>query len=138
MHYWNSNVHLTWIEHVFVWGSIITWYLFLLAFGNLSPIISGHAYKILEEVVGPAPIFWFVTLLIAIVCNIPYFVRSSFERMLNPMDHHIIQEIKHFKNHLKDKQMWTREKSKARQKSKIGFTARVEDKIRLLTNKLNK
>ncbi|KMZ65115.1 putative Phospholipid-transporting ATPase [Zostera marina] len=142
---WTVNIqiflminHFTWIQHVFVWGSIITWYLFLLAFGNLSPIISGHAYKILEEVVGPAPIFWFVTLLIAIVCNIPYFVRSSFERMLNPMDHHIIQEIKHFKNHLKDKQMWTREKSKARQKSKIGFTARVEDKIRLLTNKLNK
>lgn len=142
---WTVNIqiflmmsHFTWIQHVFVWGSIITWYQFLLAFGNLSPIISGHAYKILEEALGPTPIFWFVTFFIAIVCNIPYFIRISFERMANPMDHHVIQEIKHFKNDLKDQQMWTRERSKARKKSKIGFTARVEEKIRHLTKKLNK
>uniref|UniRef100_A0A2P2INK1 Uncharacterized protein MANES_11G024000 n=1 Tax=Rhizophora mucronata TaxID=61149 RepID=A0A2P2INK1_RHIMU len=34
--------------------------------------------------------------------------------------------------------MWRRERSKARQETKIGFTARVDAKIRLLRGKLNK
>jgi phospholipid-translocating ATPase len=54
------------------------------------------------------------------------------------MDHHIIQEIKHYKKDIEDQHMWIRESSKARQETKIGFTARVEAKIRQLKGKLQK
>ncbi|XP_078180817.1 putative phospholipid-transporting ATPase 4 isoform X2 [Carex rostrata] len=130
--------HFTWIQHLFVWGSIASWYLFLLAYGTASPLISGNAFKILVEALGPAAIYWVSTLLIAVVCNLPYLVHISYQRACNPLDHHVIQEIKYYKKDLEDCDMWKRERTKARQKTKVGFTARVEAKIRHLKGRLHK
>lgn len=130
--------HFTWIQHLFVWGSIVTWYLFLLVYGLTSPLISGSAYQILVEVLAPAPIYWAATLLVTIACNLPYFAHISFQRCFNPMDHHVIQEIKYYKKDIEDQRMWTRERSRARQETKIGFTARVEAKIRHFRGRLQK
>ncbi|CAL9202433.1 unnamed protein product [Musa hybrid cultivar] len=130
--------HFTWIQHLFVWGSIATWYLFLIAYGMCSPVISGNAYRILSEALGPAPMYWAATLLVTLSCNIPYLVYIAFQRALNPLDHHVIQEIKYYRKDVEDQHMWKRERSKARQKTKIGFTARVDAKIRQLKRKLQK
>ncbi|XP_057978495.1 probable phospholipid-transporting ATPase 4 isoform X2 [Malania oleifera] len=130
--------HFTWIQHLFVWGSVATWYLFLLLYGMLSPTISGNAFQILVEALAPAPIYWCATLLVTVACTLPYFAHISFQRSFNPMDHHIIQEIKYYKKDVEDQRMWTRERSKARQETKIGFTARVDAKIRQLKGKLHK
>ena len=128
--------HFTWIQHLFVWGSVATWYLFLLAYGTST--LSGNAYQILVEALGPAPMYWAVTLLVISVCNIPYLLHISYQRALNPLDHHVIQEIKYYKKDLEDQRMWKREKTKARQKTKIGFTARVDAKIMQLRGRLHK
>ncbi|GAV84924.1 E1-E2_ATPase domain-containing protein/HAD domain-containing protein [Cephalotus follicularis] len=130
--------HFTWIQHLFVWGSIVTWYLFLLLYGMTSPTISGNAYQILVEALAPAPIYWYATLLVTVACTLPYLVHISFQRCFNPMDHHIIQEIKYYKKDVEDQHMWTRESSKARQETKIGLTARVDAKIRQLRGRLQK
>ncbi|KAL2332258.1 hypothetical protein Fmac_019839 [Flemingia macrophylla] len=130
--------HFTWIQHLFVWGSITTWYLFLVLYGMLPPQRSNTAYQILVEVLAPAPIYWTTTLLVTITCILPYLIHISFQRCFNPMDHHIIQEIKYYKKDIEDQHMWTRERSKARQETKIGFTARVEAKIRHFKGKLQK
>ncbi|KAG2728745.1 hypothetical protein I3760_01G218600 [Carya illinoinensis] len=130
--------HFTWIQHLLVWGSIVTWYLFLVLYGMTSPLISGNAYKLLVEVLGPAPIYWAATLLVTITCSLPYFAHISFQKCFNPMDHHVIQEIKYYKKDVEDQHMWTRERSKARHDTKIGFTARVEAKIRQLRGRLHK
>ncbi|KAM7255635.1 hypothetical protein ACFE04_008533 [Oxalis oulophora] len=130
--------HFTWIQHVFVWGSIVSWYLFLFLYGMISPMISGDAYQLLVEALAPAPIFWHTTLLVTIICNLPYLVHMSGQRYFYPLDHHIIQEIKYYKKDVEDQHMWTRERSKARQETKIGFTARVDAKIRQLKGKLQK
>ncbi|KAM7254393.1 hypothetical protein ACFE04_003773 [Oxalis oulophora] len=130
--------HFTWIQHLFVWGSIVTWYLFLLLYGMLSPMISKNAYQLLVEALAPAPIFWYATLLVTITCNLPYLVHISAQRFLNLLDHHIIQEIKYYKKDVEDQHMWTRERSKARQETKISFTARVDAKIRPLKGRLQK
>ncbi|KAL1298325.1 hypothetical protein HN51_042696 [Arachis hypogaea] len=130
--------HFTWIQHLFVWGSIATWYLFLLLYGVLPPKYSKTAYQILIEVLAPAPIYWTATLLVTVACILPYLAHISFQRCFNPMDHHIIQEIKYYKKDIEDRHMWTRESSKARQETKIGFTARVEAKIRQLKGRLQK
>ncbi|KAK7389640.1 hypothetical protein VNO78_24848 [Psophocarpus tetragonolobus] len=130
--------HFTWIQHLFVWGSIATWYIFLVLYGMISPEYSKSGYQILVEALGPAPIYWITTLLVTVTCNLPYFAHISFQRCFNPMDHHIIQEIKYYKKDIKDQHMWTRERSKARQETKVGFTARVEAKIRQLKGRLQK
>ncbi|KAJ8643386.1 hypothetical protein MRB53_005134 [Persea americana] len=130
--------HFTWIQHLFVWGSIVTWYIFLFLYGLSSPIFSGNAYRILIEALAPSPMYWIVTLLVTIICIIPYLTHISFQRSFNPLDHHIIQEIKYYKKDVEDHHMWTRESSKARQETKIGFTVRVEAKIRQLRGKLHK
>ncbi|KAF9613075.1 hypothetical protein IFM89_005523 [Coptis chinensis] len=130
--------HFTWIQHLFVWGSIITWYLFLFLYGMLPPIKSHNAYQLLVEVLWPAATFWSSTLLVTAVCILPYMAYISYQRCVNPMDHHIIQEIKHYKKDVTDQHMWRRERSKARQETKIGFTARVDAKIRQLKGRLQK
>ncbi|KAI3864347.1 hypothetical protein MKW92_018131 [Papaver armeniacum] len=129
--------HFTWIQHAFVWGSICTWYVFLILYG-MSSTISDDAYQMLVEVLAPSPIFWYTTLVVTCMCNLPYLIYLAFERLVNPMDHHIIQEIKYYKKDVTDARMWTRERSKARQKTKIGFTATVDAKIRQLKGKLQK
>ncbi|KAH9607425.1 hypothetical protein KSS87_007515 [Heliosperma pusillum] len=126
--------HFTWIQHVLVWGSIAMWYIFLLIYG----FFSGNAHNLLVEALAPAPIFWAATLLVTVACNLPYFAHIAFQRAFNPMDHHVIQEMKYYNKHVEDQHMWVREQSKARQKTKIGFTARVEAKIRQLKIKLQK
>ncbi|KAL3511663.1 hypothetical protein ACH5RR_024380 [Cinchona calisaya] len=130
--------HFTWIQHFLVWGSITTWYVFLFIYGELSPVISGNAYKILVEALAPAPIYWSTTIIVTVACNLPYLTHIAFQRCFNPMDHHVIQEIKYYKKDVKDRHMWRRERSKARQKTKIGFTARVDARIRQLKGKLQK
>ncbi|GAB2225542.1 hypothetical protein Droror1_Dr00006339 [Drosera rotundifolia] len=130
--------HFTWIQHALIWGSIAMWYLFLFLYGSFSPTISGDAYQLLVQSLAPAPIFWATTLLVTLACTMPYFAHISFQRYLRPLDHHIIQEIKYYKKDVEDEFMWSREMSKARQKTKIGFTARVEAKMRQLKARLQK
>ncbi|XP_011079998.1 probable phospholipid-transporting ATPase 4 isoform X1 [Sesamum indicum] len=130
--------HFTWIQHFLIWGSIAFWYLFLLVYGELSYALNVNAFRILTEVLAPAPIYWTTTLLVTIACNLPYLAHISFQRSFNPLDHHVIQEIKYYKKDIEDRHMWRAEKKKARHKAKIGFTARVDAKIRHLKGKLHK
>ncbi|OWM63784.1 hypothetical protein CDL15_Pgr006046 [Punica granatum] len=130
--------HFTWIQHIFIWGSIAFWYLFLVLFGMLPPSVSSEVYQLFAEELAPSKSFWAITILVTVTCNIPYFFHSSMMRCFEPMDHHVIQEIKYYKKDVEDKYLWTREQSKARQSTKIGFSARVEAKIRHLKEKMKK
>lgn len=130
--------HFTWIQHLFVWGSISFWYVFLILYGFVSPLYSGNAFRILLEQLAPAPIFWTTTILVTVACNIPYLAHIAYQRLVNPMDHHVIQEMKYFEKDVADHKMWMREKTKAREKTKIGFSARVDAKFRYLRSRMNK
>ncbi|KAL1147575.1 hypothetical protein V6Z11_A10G064900 [Gossypium hirsutum] len=63
---------------------------------------------------------------------------SQHFRCFHPLDHHIIQEIKYYKKDVEDRRMWTRERSRARERTMIGFSARVDAKIRQLKGKLQR
>ncbi|KAL8522562.1 hypothetical protein ACS0TY_012643 [Phlomoides rotata] len=130
--------HFTWIQHLFVWGSVAFWYVFLFVYGELTYALDVNAFRILSEILAPAPIYWTTTLLVTIACNLPYLAHISFQRLINPLDHHIIQEIRCYKKHIEDHHMWRKERNKARQSTKIGFTARVDAKIRQLKGRLQK
>ncbi|KAI4387367.1 hypothetical protein MLD38_005205 [Melastoma candidum] len=133
-----SMSHFTWIQNIFLVGSIGFWYLFLSIYGTLSPELSRNVFHVLGEVLGPAPSYWLLTVATTIASNIIYLAHKSIHRCFYPMDHHIIQEIKYLRKDVEDKIMWTRERSKARQETKIGITARVEAKIRMLKGRLHK
>ncbi|KAJ7530962.1 hypothetical protein O6H91_14G026500 [Diphasiastrum complanatum] len=128
--------HFTWIQHVLIWGSILIWYVFLVVYGFLNPILSTTAYKVLFEAVAPAPIYWLAILLITVSSLLPYFFHISFQRTFNPMDHHIIQEIRYLQKDTNDPEMWAREQGKAVHRTSIGPTAMVEAKVRQLKDLL--
>ncbi|KAF9626040.1 hypothetical protein IFM89_030708 [Coptis chinensis] len=57
-----SVSYFTMIQHLFIWGGIVFWYIFLLAYGAISPSLSTTAYKVFIEACAPAPSYWLVTL----------------------------------------------------------------------------
>ncbi|OWM75840.1 hypothetical protein CDL15_Pgr009484 [Punica granatum] len=87
--------YLTMMHHLFIWGSIVLWYLFLLAYGAISPTSSTTAYKVFVEALAPTPIFWVVIPFVVITTLIPYFAYSAIQMRFFPMYHEIIQWIRH-------------------------------------------
>ncbi|GKV35741.1 hypothetical protein SLEP1_g43964 [Rubroshorea leprosula] len=100
--------HFTWIQHLFIWGSIVTWYLFLFTYGMLSPTIAGNAHQLLVEALASAPIYWLATLLVTVAQKTLRINACGLGS------------------------------SKARQKTNLGFLARVDAKIRQLRVKLQR
>ncbi|KAL5540604.1 hypothetical protein UlMin_043179 [Ulmus minor] len=84
--------YFTWIQHFFIWGSIVFWYIFLVIYGSLSPILSTTAYKVLVEACAPSPLYWLVTLLVVICTLLPYFAYRAFQTRFHPMYHDMIQQ----------------------------------------------
>ncbi|KAF8023103.1 hypothetical protein BT93_F0564 [Corymbia citriodora subsp. variegata] len=120
--------HFTWIQHLFIWGSILLWYIFLLAYGTLPPSYSNTGFHMLTEAIGGAPSFWIITLLVVVASLLPYFVYMVLQRTFYPLDDHVIQEMKHCKKDIFDKLMWLREQRNSKRTTQVGFSARVDAK----------
>ncbi|KAJ1412022.1 P-type ATPase [Sesbania bispinosa] len=54
--------YFTLIQHIFIWGTIALWYLFLIVYGAIPSSFSTNAYKVFIETLAPSPSFWIVTL----------------------------------------------------------------------------
>ncbi|KAG0480740.1 hypothetical protein HPP92_011598 [Vanilla planifolia] len=89
-----SVSYFTLIQHIFIWGGIALWYLFLLAYGAITPTISTIAYKVFIEALAPAPSFWALTFFVVISALIPYFVFAAVQTRLFPMYHNMVQWIR--------------------------------------------
>lgn len=83
--------YFTWIQHVFIWGSIACWYLFLVVYGFLTPTLSTTAYMVFVEACAPSLLYWLSTLLVVISSLLPYFSYRAFQTRFQPMPHDIIQ-----------------------------------------------
>ncbi|KAK7265044.1 hypothetical protein RJT34_32660 [Clitoria ternatea] len=120
-----SISYFTYIQHIFIWGGILFWYIFLMAYGAIDPTISTTAYKVFIEALAPAPSYWFITLLILIASLLPYFVYASLQMRFFPMYHQMIQWIR------KDGQTSDPEychvvRQRSIRHTTVGFTARLE------------
>lgn len=122
--------HFTWIQHLFIWGSILLWYIFAVAYGALPPDYSQRGFNIITESIGSTPKYWIATFLVIVVALLPYFTHIAFQRLLYPMDDHIIQEMKHCKKDVTENQMWLREQRNSQWSTQVGFSARVDARIR--------
>lgn len=87
--------YFTLIQHVLIWGSIATWYLFLIVYGAMSPKLSTTAYMVFLEALVPSPSYWLVTLFVTISALVPYFTFSAIQMRFFPMYHGKIQWIRH-------------------------------------------
>jgi len=83
--------YFTWIQHFFIWGSIVLWYVFLVVYGYISPTISTTAYRVFVEACAPSLLYWLVTLFIVVCVLLPYFSYRAFQSRFRPMYHDIIQ-----------------------------------------------
>ncbi|KAL9239427.1 hypothetical protein vseg_013751 [Gypsophila vaccaria] len=86
--------YFTCIQHVFIWGSIISWYIFLLIYGALDPTISTTAYQVFSEACATSASFWFATLFASVSALLPYFIFTCLRMKLSPSYRHIIELIR--------------------------------------------
>lgn len=129
--------HFTWIQHLFIWGSIALWYIVLLLYGALPAKFSGGAFQVLSEALGPSPMFWLSILIIVIVALLPYFTHIAIQRLFYPMDDHVIQEMKYFGDDENNSVMWMKEQMKSRKHTQVGFSARVDARVKYWKEQLN-
>ncbi|KAJ0016643.1 hypothetical protein Pint_11592 [Pistacia integerrima] len=129
--------HFTWIQHLFIWGSILLWYTFLFLYGALPPDYSHRTFHLLLEAVGPAPLYWMVTLLVVIVSLLPYFLHIAIQRSFFPMDDHVIQEMKYYRKDVTENQIWLREQHNSQIMTQIGFSARVDARVQAFRGQLH-
>jgi len=120
-----SISYFTYVQHIFIWGSIIFWYIFLLAYGAIDPSFSTTAYKVLVEALAPAPYFWIITLLILIASLLPYFVYASIQMRFFPMYHQMIQWIRK-DGQTSDPEYCNVVRQRSIRNTTVGFTARLE------------
>ncbi|KAL0442362.1 UNVERIFIED_CONTAM: putative phospholipid-transporting ATPase 5 [Sesamum latifolium] len=91
-----------------------------------------------SRLIGPAPLYWIATLLVLVVSLLPYFTHIVIRRSFFPMDDHIIQEMKYSGTDVRDTPMWLREQEKSKQLTQVGYSARVDAKIRHLKEQLHR
>ncbi|KAL3616765.1 hypothetical protein CASFOL_039159 [Castilleja foliolosa] len=130
--------HFTYITHFLVWGSILSWYIFLYLYGALPPLYSADVYHLFTEQIGPAPIYWISTMLVVIVSLFPHFLYVVVRGEFFPMDDRIIREMKYSGTDVEDSNVWLREQEKSKQLTQIGYSARVDAKIRDLKEQMRK
>ncbi|XP_022739410.1 probable phospholipid-transporting ATPase 8 isoform X6 [Durio zibethinus] len=83
--------YFTWIQHLFIWGSIALWYIFLVVYGYIPPTLSTTAYKVFVEACAPSIVYWLTTLLVVIATLLPLFSYRAFQIRFRPMEHDKIQ-----------------------------------------------
>ncbi|RWW15573.1 hypothetical protein GW17_00020573 [Ensete ventricosum] len=96
-----SVSYFTLIQHIFIWGGIALWYLFLLAYGAITPTLSTSAFMVFVEGLAPAPSYWITTLFVVVATLIPFFTYSVIRMRFFPMYHNMIQWLR-FDGHADD------------------------------------
>ncbi|KAF7806313.1 putative phospholipid-transporting ATPase 9 [Senna tora] len=117
--------YFTYIQHVFIWGGICFWYIFLLAYGAMNPLISTTAYKVFIEACAPAPSYWLVTLLVLVASLIPYFTFASIKMRFFPTYHQMIQWIRR-DGQAEDPEYCNVVRQRSIRHTTVGYTARFE------------
>lgn len=119
--------YFTMIQHIFIWGTIAFWYLFLLIYGAMPPGFSKNAYYVLIETLASSPMYWLVTFFVVISTLIPYFCYSALQMRFFPMYHEKIQWLRH-KGKANDAEYCALVRQKSLGHVSVGSTARLEAK----------
>jgi len=74
-------------------------YVFLLAYGAITPSFSTTFFMVFSEALGGAPAYWVVTLLVSVAALIPFFTLSVVKTWFFPDYHNKIQWLQHTARH---------------------------------------
>uniref|UniRef100_A0A5B7BH24 Phospholipid-transporting ATPase n=1 Tax=Davidia involucrata TaxID=16924 RepID=A0A5B7BH24_DAVIN len=119
--------YFTYIQHLFIWGGIAFWYIFLLAYGAMDPYISTTAYMVFIEACAPSPSFWLVILFVLLSTLLPYFAYSAIQMRFFPMYHNMIEWIRS-EGQSDDPEYCHMVRQRSLRPTTVGFTARFESK----------
>lgn len=131
-----SVTYFTLIQHVFIWGGITIWYLFLLAYGAITPTISTTAFMVFVEGLAPSPSFWILTLLVAIAALVPYFAYSAIQMRFFPMYHGMIQWIR-FEGQAEDPEYCHVIRQRSVRPTTVGVSARLDARVGSVTRRVH-
>ncbi|XP_024030758.1 phospholipid-transporting ATPase 10 [Morus notabilis] len=120
-----SISYFTYIQHLFIWGSIVLWYIFQLVYGAMSPDLSTTAYKVFIEACAPSPYYWILTLFVVIASLTPYFTYASIQTRFFPMFHQMIQWMRKDGNSY-DPEFCKMVRQRSIRPTTVGYTARIE------------
>ncbi|CAL5052768.1 unnamed protein product [Urochloa decumbens] len=127
--------YFTIIQHIFIWGSIAVWYLFVLVYGAINPRFSTTAYMVFIEQLAPALSFWLVTLFVVMATLVPYFSYAAIQIRFFPMFHNKIQ-WKRYLGKAEDpevaRQLSSRHQTSSQQRM-VGISARRDGKAMQIT-----
>lgn len=122
-----SLSYFTYIQHIFIWGSIAIWYLFLLAYGAITPYYSTTAYKVFIETLAPAPMFWIITIFVVLATLLPYLSYTAIATRFFPMYHNKIQQLR-VDGKADDPEFCRMVRQGSIRPTTVGYTARYEAK----------
>jgi hypothetical protein len=83
----------TWMHHVSMWGSIVLWFLFLMAYGAMPMELSTDLFALFLGAVANAPFFWVASFIVPLMCVLPSFAARQLQRYLRPRYYQVVQEI---------------------------------------------
>lgn len=87
-----SDFH--WIIHLALWGSLLTWYIFLIVFGVIPPTVTqANYYYLFVDYVGTMPSMWLLSLLTTVAALLPDFLVRTFTVLNRPEDWRTIAEL---------------------------------------------
>jgi phospholipid-translocating ATPase len=87
--------HLTAVQHACIWISVALWYVFLAAYGAITPSFSTDYYMVFADALAGAPSYWVVTLLVPVAALVPYFAYAAAKSWFFPDYHNQIQWLRH-------------------------------------------
>ncbi|KAF7827882.1 putative phospholipid-transporting ATPase 9 [Senna tora] len=119
--------YFTLIQHIFIWGTIAFWYIFLMIYGAIPSRLSQNAYKVFIETLAPSPMYWFVTFFVVISTLIPYFSYSAIQMRFFPMYHEMIQWLR-YEGKTNDPEYCNLVRQRSLRPTTVGSTARLAAK----------
>lgn len=131
-----SVCYFTIVQHIFIWGSIAVWYLFVIAYGAITPSISTTAYMVFIEGLAPAPSFWIVTLLVTIAALTPYFIYASLQVRFFPMYHNMVQWIR-LEGMAEDPEYCHIVRQRSVRPTTVGVSARLDARVGQVTSRVH-
>jgi len=87
--------YFTLVQHACIWAGVALWYVFLAAYGAITPYFSTTYYMVFAGALAGAPSYWVVTLLVSIAALVPYFTYSVAKSWFFPDYHNQIQWLSH-------------------------------------------
>ncbi|KAK2986132.1 hypothetical protein RJ640_024681 [Escallonia rubra] len=117
--------YFTDVQHLFIWGSIAFWYVFLLAYGAMNPYISTTAFMVFLEACAPSMSFWLVTLFVLVSALLPYFAYSAIQMQFFPTYHQMIQWMS-FNGQADDPEYCHMFRQRSTTPMTVGFSARFD------------